>query len=101
MKMRDCYFITVFVFASFVFSQSTIEGTVSDESGKPLGGANVTIDGTPHGGASGGDGNYVINVPSGTVEGSTVVVTASFIGYESASASVDVPVGGSVNQNSP
>ena len=99
MKVRSYYFIVVFVFASFVFSQSTIEGTVSDESGNPLSGANVTIDGTPHGGASGVDGNYVINIPSGTVEGNTVVVTVSFIGYESASASVDVPVGGSVNQN--
>ena len=99
MKVRYYYFIAVFVFVSFVFSQSTIEGTVSDESGNPLGGANVTIDGTSHGGASGADGNYVVNVPSGTVEGKTVVVTVSFIGYESASASVDVPVGGSVNQN--
>ena len=99
MKMRYYYFITVFVFAGFVFAQSTIEGTVSDESGNPLSGANVTIDGTSHGGASGVDGDYVINVPSGTVEGNTVTVTASYIGYESVSASVDVPVGGSVNQN--
>ncbi len=99
MKMRYYYFITVFVFASFVFAQSTIEGTVSDESGNPLSGANVTIDGTSHGGASGVDGDYVLNVPSGTVEGNTVTVTASYIGYESVSASVDVPVGGSVNQN--
>jgi len=99
MKMRYYYFITVFVFAGFVFAQSTIDGTVSDESGNPLSGANVTIDGTSHGGASGVDGDYVINVPSGTVEGNTVTVTASYIGYESVSASVDVPVGGSVNQN--
>ena len=99
MKMRYYYFITVFVFAGFVFAQSTIEGTVSDESGNPLSGANVTIDGTSHGGASGVDGDYVLNVPSGTVEGNTVTVTASYIGYESVSASVDVPVGGSVNQN--
>ena len=99
MKMRYYYFITVFVFAGFVFAQSTIEGTVSDESGNPLDGANVTIDGTSHGGASGVGGDYVINVPSGTVDGNTVTVTASYIGYESASASVDVPVGGSVNQN--
>ena len=77
MKVRYYYFIAVFVFVSFVFSQSTIEGTVSDESGNPLGGANVTIDGTSHGGASGVDGNYVVNVPSGTVEGNTVVVTVS------------------------
>ena len=31
MKMRYYYFITAFVFASFVFPQSTVEGIVSDE----------------------------------------------------------------------
>ena len=97
MKMRNCFFITVLVFTSFVFAQSTIEGTVSDDSGNPLVGANVTVDGTSYGAATDADGVYSINIPSGTVDGSTVVVSASYIGYKSATASVDVPVGGSVN----
>jgi len=99
MKIRYCYFIIVFVFTNFIFSQSTIDGTVSDESGNPLSGANITVDGTSYGSASGEDGSYAINVPSGTVEGTTVVLTASYIGHKSSSASVYVPVGGSVNQN--
>ena len=99
MKMRNCFFISAFVFTSFVFAQSTIEGTVSDESGNPLVGANVTVDGTSFGAATGVDGDYSINIPSGTVDGNTVVVAASYIGYKSATASVEVPVGGSVNQN--
>ena len=99
MKMRNCFYTIALVFTSFVFAQSTIECTVSDESGNPLVGANVTIEGTSYGGASGVDGDYVINVPAGTVDGNTVVVAASYIGYKSATASVDVPVGGSVNQN--
>ncbi|SVA66280.1 uncharacterized protein METZ01_LOCUS119134, partial [marine metagenome] len=33
MKKRYCYFIIVFVFNNFILSQSTIDGTVSDESG--------------------------------------------------------------------
>ena len=99
MKMRNCFFITALVFTGFVFAQSTIEGTVSDESGNPLVGANVTVDGTTFGAATGVDGDYSINIPSGTVDGNTVVVAASYIGYKSATASVDVPVGGSVNQN--
>jgi len=99
MKIRNCFFITALVFTSFVFAQSTIEGTVSDESGNPLVGANVTVDGTSFGAATGVDGDYLINIPSGTVDGNTVVVSASYIGYKSATASVDVPVGGSVNQN--
>ena len=97
MKMRNCFFITALVFTGFVFAQSTIEGTVSDESGNPLVGANVTVDGTTFGAATGVDGDYSINIPSGTVDGNTVVVAASYIGYKSAIASVDVPVGGSVN----
>jgi len=99
MKMRNCFFITAFVFTSFVFAQSTIQGTVSDESGGPLYGANVTVEGTAHGGASGANGDYVINIPAGTVDGKTVVVMASYIGFKSNSVSVNVPVGGSVNQS--
>ena len=64
MKKRYCYFIIVFVFNSFILSQSTINGTVSDESGNPLAGANVTVDGTSHGSASGEDGSYEISIPS-------------------------------------
>ena len=99
MKMRYCFFITAFILTSFVFAQSTIQGTVSDESGNPLVGANVTVEGTAHGGASGANGDYVINIPRGTVDGKTVVVMASYIGFKSNSVSVNVPVGGSVNQS--
>ena len=49
MKKRYCYFIIVFVFNNFILSQSTIDGTVSDESGNPLAGANITVDGTSYG----------------------------------------------------
>ena len=91
MKMKYNYIITALILVSFVFAQSTITGTVADESGNPLSGANITIDGTLYGGASGKDGDYVINIPAGTVAGNTVVVTASYIGYSSTSASVDVP----------
>ena len=99
MKKRYCYFIIVFVFNNFVLSQSTIDGSISDESGNPLAGANITVEGTSYGTASGADGSYAISIPSGAVEGTTVMVTASYIGYKSSSASVDVPVGGSVAHN--
>ena len=99
MKMRNCFFITVLIFTSFVFAQSTIEGTVSDGSGNPLVGANVIVEGTSLGAATGVDGDYTINVSAGTVDGNTVVIMASYIGYKSTSVSVEVPVDGSVNQN--
>ena len=98
MKMRNCFFISAFVFTSFVFAQSTIEGTVSDESGNPLVGANVIVEGTSLGSATGVDGDYTINVPAGNFR---VTVTASYIGYKSNSVSIDVPVGRSVNQSFP
>ena len=94
MKMRNSFFISAFVFTSFVFAQSTIEGTVSDGSGNPLVGANVIVEGTSLGAATDVDGVYMINVPEGNFR---VVVIASYIGYKSSSSSVDVPVGGSVN----
>ena len=99
MKMRNCFFISAFVFTSFVFAQSTIEGTVSDGSGNPLVGANVIVEGTSLGAATGVNGDYTINVSAGTVDGNTVVIMASYIGYKSTSVSVEVPVDGSVNQN--
>ena len=99
MKMKNCFFITALVFTSFLFAQSTIEGTVSDESGNPLVGANVIVEGTSLGAATGVNGDYTINVSAGTVDGNTVVIMASYIGYKSTSISVEVPVGGSVNQN--
>ena len=99
MKMRNCFLITVLIFTSFVFAQSTIEGTVSDGSGNPLVGANVIVEGTSLGAATGVNGDYTINVSAGTVDGNTVVIMASYIGYKSTSTSVEVPVDGSVNQN--
>ena len=96
---RNSIIIGCFIICNIILGQSTVSGTVSDESGNPLDGANVIIDGTSYGGAAGVDGNYVIKVPSGSVEGNTVTVTAAFIGYQSVSLSVEIPVGGSGNQN--
>ena len=83
----------------FLNAQSTIEGSVTDNDGNPLAGANVVVDGTSVGAASGSDGTYQISIPSGTVEGQTVTLVTSYIGYKSQSASVDVPSSGSVTQN--
>lgn len=69
----------------------SITGSVTDEAGAPLPGANVTVEGTQLGASTDADGDYsVSNVPSGTY-----TVTASFIGYESASSSVTVGTGAS------
>ena len=87
------------IFFGFMNAQSSIEGSVTDSNGNPLAGANVVVDGTSVGAASGADGTYQINIPSGTVEGQTVTLVTSYIGYKSQSANVDVPLSGSVTMN--
>ena len=99
MKNITYLFFTAIIFNCFVLGQSVIEGNVSSASGEALVGANVTVDGTAYGGATGSDGNYEINIPSGDISGASVILTASYIGYQSASQSVNVPASGSVTQN--
>jgi len=80
-------------------AQSSIEGTVTDNNGNALVGANVLIDGTSVGSAADTDGTYQIDISGGTMGGNTVTLTASYIGHTSQSVSVDVPTSGSVTQN--
>ncbi|MEM6784073.1 MAG: carboxypeptidase-like regulatory domain-containing protein [Bacteroidota bacterium] len=73
-----------------VLAQDTgkIVGTVMDDTGTPLPGANVLLDETNKGAATNLDGEYVIpDVPPGTYE-----VTASFVGFESRTRSVVLTV---------
>ena len=74
---------------SFAIAQS-ISGTVTDENGNGLAGANVTVEGTNMGAAANSSGSYSI---SGVSSG-TYTVSASFIGYNTASKSVAVGDGG-------
>ena len=60
-------------------SSGKISGTVTDEDGNPLAGANVVLVGTSSGTASGDDGDYyILAVPAGTYS-----VRVDFIGYKS------------------
>ena len=74
-----------FLTPMFIYGQGFVSGTVADETGNPLAGANVTITGTELGGAANADGIYTIAVENGTYD-----VTASVIGYKSATKTVDV-----------
>ena len=77
--------ILIILNISLILGQ-TVSGTVTDENGNGLGGANVTVDGTNMGAAADANGSYAIN---GVSPGS-YSVTASFIGYSSSSNSVTV-----------
>ena len=67
-----------------------IAGTVTDEDGNPLAGANVTVVGTSSGAASGDDGSYVIL----NVSGGVYSLRVDYIGYKTTIISnIDVKVG--------
>ena len=62
-------------FTSITQQNNKITGTVLDETGTPVIGANVAVQGTTNGTVTDLDGNFVLNVP----KGSTLVI--SYIGY--------------------
>jgi iron complex outermembrane receptor protein len=85
--MRKLYkMIALVMISSFMFAQGSVSGTVTDSNGNALFGANVTVEGTSSGAATGADGSYSVD----GVESGTYTVTASYIGYESASVSVNI-----------
>ncbi|MEO1630118.1 MAG: carboxypeptidase-like regulatory domain-containing protein, partial [Bacteroidota bacterium] len=64
-------------------------GIVTDDTGEPLPGANVVLDGTKHGAATDIDGAFVLlDVPPGTYD-----VTASFVGFERRTQQVVIAAG--------
>lgn len=68
-------------FASHELQQGTIAGTVTDaQTGEPLPGVNVVIEGTAQGSSTDGQGNYRIE----DVEVGTYTLVASFVGYRNA-----------------
>ena len=87
--MKKSFWIFLILNLSFAIGQS-ISGTVTDENGNGLAGANVTVEGTNMGAAANSSGSYSI---PGVAPG-TYTVSASFIGYNSSSKSVNVGDGG-------
>ncbi|HEX9615612.1 MAG TPA: TonB-dependent receptor [Bacteroidota bacterium] len=67
------------------YGQLTIQGTVTDDRGEPLAGANVLVLGTQYGGATNPEGGYTILVTQVPDE---VIVVARFLGYRTARQTV-------------
>ncbi len=72
---------------SLLLAQNSISGTVKDETGEPLTGANVIIKGTTIGSVTDLDGNFKISLPEGRSE---ITLIVSFLGY----TKKEVPVNG-------
>ncbi len=75
-NFKNVFFVALFFVTATIFAQTKLTGTVVDETGQPLPGANVLIKGTQNGTSTDFDGNFVLN--SKTNKGNIVV---SFIGY--------------------
>ena len=65
------------LFGVVAFAQQSISGTVTDESGVPLPGATVVVEGTSNAAITDFDGNYTLNATLGDV------LVASYVGYNS------------------
>ena len=82
-------FLTGLLITSSLFAQS-ISGTVTDNDGNPLAGANVEVVATGQGSSSDASGAYMITgVASGDYS-----VKATYIGYKTQTKSVDVSASG-------
>ena len=88
-KVAILTFSLLFLLTGATAQSGSITGTVTDDGGTALAGANVMVGGTDLGDATDVGGNYSI---SGVSTG-THTVTASFVGYQSSSQSVVVGVG--------
>ena len=87
--MKKIIFMLALGMFSGLMAQGSIYGTVTDQDGNSLTGANVAVEGTSLGAATDGNGAYSISgVPAGSY-----TVSASYIGYESSSQSVSVGTG--------
>ena len=83
MIMRKFILHFLLLFSVVAFAQKSIKGKVTDESGIPLPGASVLIEGTTTGTTTDFDGVFTLDVR----QGQTIVV--SYIGYRKISRQVD------------
>lgn len=67
MKIKLTIYLVFCLGTLFSWSQSTVTGSVTDESSNPLPGVNITIKGTNTGTTSDFDGNYQIKVQQGQI----------------------------------
>ena len=66
------------LFSTLAFCQTTLKGRVTDEKGKGLSGANVSLKNSYDGASSNAEGNFQFK----TTEKGEQVISCSFIGYE-------------------
>lgn len=75
--------LSLLFFQGVIAQNSTVSGTVSDDTGLPLPGVNVVEKGTSNGTSTDFDGNYTINV------GNNAILVFSSLGYETKEIAVN------------
>ena len=85
MKISIITFLTIFL-PSLLLAQTTVSGTVADNNGTPIIGANVYLEGTYDGSTSDENGKFSFE----TSEKGTQTLMASFVSFETFSISTDV-----------
>jgi len=82
--MRTILKIFLLFFCAFSYAQTTVKGTVTDDSGQPLPGANIIVVGTTTGTVTDFDGNYTLTV----AQSPPFSIQASSIGFEALTKAV-------------
>ena len=85
-NMKTIITLTIFFITSMLFSQTTIEGKVIDEKGKPVSGANIYIEGTYDGTSSAENGSFSFQT---NTKGNQILVV-SFLIFETSKTSIDI-----------
>ena len=70
----------------FLSAQSNISGTVKDNDGMPVPGANIILEGTSKGAVTDIDGKYSVS----NIENGTYTMVASYLGYSESRKSITV-----------
>jgi outer membrane cobalamin receptor len=84
--MRYNYLVLLFFISNLISAQTTISGTVQDNKGKPISGANVFLEGTFDGSISGEDGNFSFQ----TSETGAQKLIVSYLSFETFTISAEV-----------
>ena len=63
--MKKAFLVVLMLSSSLIYAQNSISGSVSDESGNPIPGATVVVEGTNMGVVTDFDGNYQIDASTG------------------------------------
>jgi TonB-linked SusC/RagA family outer membrane protein len=81
-NMKKAFLVVLMLSSSLIFAQNNISGIVSDQSGNPIPGATVVVEGTTIGVVTDFDGNYQINASAGNQ------LTFSSLGFSSQTITV-------------